>query len=90
MADQRPSARVVGKTLRWTLTEGPQAGKTYEHTFHPDGTVQYRIIEETDRDPSADVRHGPRVLTVNDRRMPRMRCRRRSTWSRTEPTRDSP
>ena len=55
MADQRSSARVVGKTLRWTLTEGPQAGKTYEHTFHPDGTVQYRIIEETDRDPSADA-----------------------------------
>ena len=46
MADQGPSARVVGKTLRWTLTEGPQAGKTYEHTFHEDGTVTYRAIED--------------------------------------------
>ena len=32
-----------------TFTEGPQAGKTYEHTFHDDGTVSYRSIgDESD------------------------------------------
>ena len=55
MADQRPSDSVVSKTVRWTLTEGPQTGKTYEHTFDPDGTVQYRIIDDMDRDPSAEA-----------------------------------
>lgn len=55
MAEQRPLDRVVGKTLRWTFTEGPQAGKTYEHTFDPDGTVEYRMIEDPPRDPSIDA-----------------------------------
>jgi hypothetical protein len=36
---------IRGRTLRWTFTEGPQKGKTYEHTFHQDGTVTYRAIE---------------------------------------------
>jgi hypothetical protein len=54
MTAQSPSDRVVGKTLRWTFTEGPQAGKTYEHSFHPDGTVEYRMIEDPTRDPSID------------------------------------
>jgi hypothetical protein len=37
MTGQATSDRVKGKTLRWTFAEGPQAGKTYEHTFHEDG-----------------------------------------------------
>jgi hypothetical protein len=37
--------RLRGQTLRWTFSEGPQAGKSYEHTFNPDGTVQYRAVE---------------------------------------------
>ena len=45
MADRLASDRVGGTTLRWTFTEGPQAGKTYEHTFHTDGTVSYRAVE---------------------------------------------
>ena len=36
---------LIGKTLRWTFADGPVAGKTYEHTFHPDGTVDYRSVE---------------------------------------------
>ena len=46
MASQTAGDRVSGKTLRWTFAEGPQAGKTYEHTFHEDGTVEYRSIED--------------------------------------------
>jgi hypothetical protein len=46
MTGQATSDRVKGKTLRWTFAEGPQAGKTYEHTFHEDGTVEYRAVED--------------------------------------------
>lgn len=34
-----------GSTVRWTFTEGPTAGTTYEHTFHEDGSVVWRVIE---------------------------------------------
>lgn len=40
MAEKAKS--VAGRTFRWTFNEGPTAGKTYEHTFNPDGTVVYR------------------------------------------------
>ena len=46
MAGTATGDRVRGKTLRWTFTEGPQIGKTYEHTFHEDGMVVYRAIED--------------------------------------------
>jgi hypothetical protein len=46
MPGTEPNTRVRGTTLRWTFTEGPQAGKTYEHTFREDGTVEYRAIED--------------------------------------------
>jgi hypothetical protein len=46
MPDQVTANRVRGRRLRWTFSEGPQAGKTYEHTFHADGTVEYRAVED--------------------------------------------
>jgi hypothetical protein len=54
MAGQTTSDRVSGKTLRWTFAEGPQAGKTYEHAFHKDGTVEYRAIEDGSEGRSTD------------------------------------
>lgn len=36
---------LAGRTLRWTFAEGPTAGKTYEHTFHPDGTVVWKGVD---------------------------------------------
>jgi hypothetical protein len=50
--------RVRGASLRWTFSEGPQAGKTYEHTFHDDGTVEYRAIEEQSANPPSANREG--------------------------------
>jgi hypothetical protein len=38
--DTEASERIRDATLRWTFTNGPQAGMTYEHTFHEDGTVE--------------------------------------------------
>ena len=35
---------IRGKTLRWSYADGPMAGKKFEHTFAPDGTVTYRTI----------------------------------------------
>jgi hypothetical protein len=46
MTRQATANRIKGKTLRWTFAEGPQAGKTYQHTFHQDGTVEYRAIAD--------------------------------------------
>ena len=33
-----------GRTFRFTFNDGPTAGKTYEHTFSPDGTVVFREV----------------------------------------------
>jgi len=33
---------VQGKTIRWTYSDGPMAGKHFEHTFGDDGTVTWR------------------------------------------------
>jgi len=35
---------IRGATLQWTWTEGPTTGKTYEHIFHQDGTVEWREV----------------------------------------------
>lgn len=32
---------IQGKTIRFIWTEGPTKGKTYEHVFHQDGTVEW-------------------------------------------------
>jgi len=42
MTDIQRAAEVRGKTMRWVWTEGPTKGKTYEHTFHENGTVDWR------------------------------------------------
>jgi phenolic acid decarboxylase len=45
MDDVRGTNRVIGKTLRFTWTDGPTKGETHEHRFHPDGTVEYARLE---------------------------------------------
>jgi hypothetical protein len=32
---------IRGKTIRFIWTEGPTKGKSYDHVFHPDGTVEW-------------------------------------------------
>ncbi|HYS56136.1 MAG TPA: hypothetical protein VER58_20445 [Thermoanaerobaculia bacterium] len=36
---------VKGHTVRWKWTEGPTAGKTYDHTFENDGSVVFREVQ---------------------------------------------
>jgi len=48
---------LAGRTQRWKFGEGPTAGKTYEHTFYPDGTVSWREVGATSQGkPSAEHR----------------------------------
>ena len=42
MTSVQRAAEVRGKTMRWEWNEGPTKGKTHEHTFHEDGTVDWR------------------------------------------------
>jgi hypothetical protein len=44
------SQSLAGRTLRWTFVEGPTAGKTFEHTFHSDGTVVWRGVDGAAQD----------------------------------------
>lgn len=44
MATERVSNPLRGKTIRLTWTDGPTKGKTYEHVFHEDGTVEWRTV----------------------------------------------
>lgn len=47
------SRSLAGRTFRWTFDGGPTAGKTYEHVFHPDGTVVWREVEASGKTPPA-------------------------------------
>jgi hypothetical protein len=42
MTDMPRAAAIRGKTIRLTWAEGPTKGKTHEHVFHDDGTVEWR------------------------------------------------
>lgn len=35
---------LIGRTVRWTFSDGPVAGTTFEHDFHDDGTVTWRGV----------------------------------------------
>lgn len=36
---------IRGKTIQWTFTDGPMAGRTFEHSFGDDGTVEFRMLD---------------------------------------------
>lgn len=50
---------VRGKTLRFSFSDGPTAGKTYEHRFHEDGTVTWRDLAASPK-PGASNEAGNR------------------------------
>lgn len=35
---------ILGKTIRWTFSDGPMAEVPVEHTFDEDGSVTWRIV----------------------------------------------
>ena len=44
MAAQGQDDRICGKTIRWSFSEGPVQGKSFEHRFRDDGTVVWREL----------------------------------------------
>jgi MoaF N-terminal domain len=36
---------LAGRRLKWTFDSGPTAGASFEHAFHPDGTVEYSKLD---------------------------------------------
>jgi hypothetical protein len=55
-----------GKTLRWTFTDGPVAGMVFEHTFHDDGSVVWRILEGPGKGASAHEKRYAAVQVTED------------------------
>jgi hypothetical protein len=37
---------IRGSTIRWTFSDGPTAGTTFEHHFGKDGTVTYKSLDK--------------------------------------------
>lgn len=58
-------ARVHGRTLRFTWTEGPTAGRTHEHRFHADGTVDWRSVEATAATEDASRNERPEYFAAD-------------------------
>lgn len=51
---------IRGKTIRWTYSDGPVAGQTFEHTFGADGTVKYGA---PDKAPMGQARYIAERIT---------------------------
>jgi hypothetical protein len=39
------NASLLGRTIRWTFSDGQMAGKTFDHTFNSDGSVVWRSVD---------------------------------------------
>ena len=46
------SSPIRGRKMRFTWNDGPTKGKTYEHMFHQDGTVDFRAAGAEPQDPA--------------------------------------
>jgi hypothetical protein len=55
-----------GKTLRWTFTDEPVAGTLFEHTFHEDGSVVWRILEGQGKGASAQEKRYATMQVTDD------------------------
>lgn len=40
-----PLTSLVGHTVRWRFDDGPVAGKSFEHRFIEDGSVEFRLLD---------------------------------------------
>jgi phenolic acid decarboxylase len=55
-----------GKTLRWIFADGPVAGMRFEHTFHDDGAVTWRILEGQGQGHSAREKRCATMKVTED------------------------
>jgi hypothetical protein len=54
---------ITGNTIQWTFTDGPMAHKSFEHSFHDDGTLEFRMLGDKD-DAKATTVNKYEVATV--------------------------
>ena len=71
MSTEQADSRVSGQTIRFTWNEGPTQGKTHEHVFHPDGTVEWHAVPAEEGAGGAKPGKAPdrpryAALTVGD------------------------
>jgi hypothetical protein len=55
-----------GETIRWQFDDGPTKGKAFEHTFHMDGSVSYKMdgSDKTTRESHYEVIEAGKGVTV--------------------------
>ncbi len=59
---------VRGQTLRWTFTDGPTKGTTYEHRFGEDGVVHFHAVKKdveakSDRQAESTAHYGAATIS---------------------------
>ena len=59
------SACVKGRTLRFAWTDGPTAGKTHEHHFHDDGTVDWKAVDGAASGERATPKERPEYFAAD-------------------------
>jgi hypothetical protein len=65
MTQTKQAPVIRGKTIRFTWTDGPTKGATHEHVFHPDGTVEWRRADGSEKKSTPDQ---PRKATSTQER----------------------
>ena len=66
MAEPTRDPAIRGKVIRFAWTEGPTKGTTHEHTFHDDGTVQWRDVKQSGASLSAERPQYSAVKVADD------------------------
>ena len=55
-----------GKTVRWTFSDGPTAGMTFDHTMNEDGTIIWRAIDGPWKGHSSEEPHYSAMKISDD------------------------
>ena len=58
MQNVQRASEIRGKTMLFTWTDGPTKGKTYEHVFHQDGTVDFHATNAEMKDGASQKQAG--------------------------------
>lgn len=57
---------LLGKTVRWSFTDGPGAGTLFEHTFHDDSSVMWRVLDGEGKGHSAQEKRCATMQVTDD------------------------
>jgi hypothetical protein len=67
MNDIAHSSAITGKTIRFAWKDGPTGGKTYEHIFHRDGTVEWHEADKQGSRKGANGTAAERVKFADEK-----------------------